>query len=468
MKIITNKTQSKQSNKKFKFLIFFSFFVVFVISIFFIFRKLRNENRSENEKEKKFENDNKIKNGKFNYDYYKPVLPLNEDDTIVKPFTKTNYNSSHIRYHFQDLYENRKIFQINYNYLPYTQIDKQKSFEENAKNIYETTGLLNLTKLNIYYNNKNIDTSKFNHIHLAMGFNKDYIVLSVISMASILKTSSPDTYIHFHLALLSDIQYEDLKIIIDLNKINENVEFVFYNSRQAEYDFEEKKAKGGRGLGDYTRILLPEIVNNTNRIIIMDSADIIVQKDLSELYFFDIGNNYFAFALNDIAGKLHDIFIFGRNKFYSNTGICLVNIRKFREDNLYRNAFFATMAYEDLPCPYQDILFMVSNYKFKYWPLNYNCPQFFSDDEINLKDFNSKNMKFWLSYQENSPFRYSKEEMLEASKNPVILHLYANKPFRNYANSNNTLAWINYAKMAGVYNEMKNKYPNVFKRFNLE
>ena len=140
MKIITNKTQSKQTNKKFKILILFSFFVVFVISIFFIFRKLRNENGSENEKGnknekgKKFENDNKIKNGKFNYDYYKPVLPLNEDDTIVKSFTKTNYNSSHIRYHFQDLYENRKIFQINYNYLPYTQIDKQKSFEENAKN----------------------------------------------------------------------------------------------------------------------------------------------------------------------------------------------------------------------------------------------------------------------------------------------------------------------------------------------
>ena len=197
MKIIKNKTESKQKNKKFKFLIFFGFFIVFVISIFFIFRKLRNKNGSKNEKgnekekgkEKEFENDNKIKNGKINYDYYKPVLPLNEDDIIVKSFTKTNYNSSHIRYHFHDLYENRKIFKINYNYLPYTQIDKQKSFEENANNIYESTGLLNLTKLNIYYNNKNIDTSKFNHIHLAMGFDKNYIVLSVISMASILKTA---------------------------------------------------------------------------------------------------------------------------------------------------------------------------------------------------------------------------------------------------------------------------------------
>ena len=174
MKIIKNKTESKQKNKKFKFLIFFGFFIVFVISIFFILRRLRNKNGSENEKgnrnEKEFENDNKIKNGKINYDYYKPVLPLNEDDIIVKSFTKTNYNSSNIRYHFHDLYENRKIFKINYNYLPYTQIDKQKSFEENANNIYESTGLLNLTKLNIYYNNKNIDTSKFNHIHLAMGY----------------------------------------------------------------------------------------------------------------------------------------------------------------------------------------------------------------------------------------------------------------------------------------------------------
>ena len=250
-------------------------------------------------------------------------------------------------------------------------------------------------------------------------------------MASILNTSNPDTYIHFHLALIDDMKYVDLKPIIDLNKINGKVEFVFYNSKQVEYDFEEKRTKGWRGLGDYTRLLLPEIVNNTNRIIIMDCADIIVQKDLSELYFFDIGDNYFVFSLEDIAGKFDNTFIFGRNNFYPNTGICLANIRKFREDNLYKNAFFAAIAYENLPCPYQDILLMISNYKFKYWPLNYNCPQFFDDNEC---------IEHWLSIQKNSPFRYSKEELLEASKNPVIIHLYFNKPFRNLANSKNTLA----------------------------
>jgi len=79
---------------------------------------------------------------------------------------------------------------------------------------------LNLTKLNIYYNNKKIDTSKFNHIHLGMGFNKDYMILTIISMASILKSSNPATYIHFHLALLDNMKYVDLKPIVDLNKIN--------------------------------------------------------------------------------------------------------------------------------------------------------------------------------------------------------------------------------------------------------
>ena len=76
-------------------------------------------------------------------------------------------------------------------------------------------------------------------------------------------------------------------------------------------------------------------------------------------------------------------------------------------------------------------------------------------------------MNHWLTFQENSPFRYSKKELIEASLDPVIIHLYASKPFWNLANDNNTLMWINYSKMAGVFNEMKQKYPDVFKRFNM-
>ena len=275
------------------------------------------------------------------------MLPFNKEDIIVKHFTNIYYNPSNIRYHFHnDLYENRKIFKINYNFLIYTKINKKISFDENAKKILLSAGILNLTKLYIYYNNKDIDTSKFNHIHLGIVFDKNYIFLTAISMASILNTSSPYTYIHFHLFLVNNIQYAYLKLIISLNKINKNVEFVFYNGKQVEYDFGERGKKEMRGVGDYARILIPEIVNNTNKIIIIDSADIIAKKDLSELYYFDIGDNYFVFSLENMAGRFHKYYIFSRNNFYPNSGVCLINVRKFREDNLYKIAFFSSLAYK--------------------------------------------------------------------------------------------------------------------------
>ena len=156
---IKNKTKQKQLFKNIKNLIYLYFFFVVLI---FIFIKLREQFKG-----------NKGKMETSFYNYEKQFLPLNKDDIIVKPFNKTYYNPSNIRYRFQDLYENRKIFKLNYDYLPYTKINKQLSFDENAKYIYENTGILNLTKLNIYYYNQDINTSNFNHIHIGMAFDKN-------------------------------------------------------------------------------------------------------------------------------------------------------------------------------------------------------------------------------------------------------------------------------------------------------
>ena len=34
----------------------------------------------------------------------------------------------------------------------------------------------------------------------------------------------------------------------------------------------------------------------------MDAGDVIVQKDISEIYYFNLGNNYFGWILEDVAG----------------------------------------------------------------------------------------------------------------------------------------------------------------------
>ena len=62
--------------------------------------------------------------------------------------------------------------------------------------------MLNVTKLDYFYYNKKLKNySNYNHINLSTAFDKDYIYLSSVSFASILNTSNPNTFIHFHLII---------------------------------------------------------------------------------------------------------------------------------------------------------------------------------------------------------------------------------------------------------------------------
>ena len=395
-----------------------------------------------------------------------PKLPeTKEENHIKKDYNKTYYNSSNIRYHFEDLYYNRKLFLIDYDYHPYQQINKQLSFDENANHIFETTGMLNITKLELYYNDVELNIENFNQIHISMAFDVNFILLSSISIVSILNNSNSDTFIHFHI-ILNKCTYKDIKPIINLKKINNRVSFIFYNGKQAEYDFDKGNSIGYRGIGEYTRLLIPEIVNNTNKILILDSGDLFANKDLSEIFFFELNDNYFAFSLEDIAGKVVRDFYLFQNKFYFNGGVTLVNIRKFKEDGLYKAAFFTSMAYSSFECPYQDILLLISNFKFKYFPLNYNCRQFYQNkSEFINNNYKSGELNYWLDLQKFSPFKHSKEELVNAALNPVIIHLYKTKPFKNNANEEFQKMWINYANMTGLLEKIKEKYPLPFRKF---
>ena len=56
-----------------------------------------------------------------------------------------------------------------------------------------------------------------------------------------------------------------MKPIIDLKEINENVNFIFYDGKQVEYDFSIFGNKESRGIGDYAKFLIPEIENNKTK-----------------------------------------------------------------------------------------------------------------------------------------------------------------------------------------------------------
>ena len=379
----------------------------------------------------------------------------------IKPYKISNYNKSHIRYNFQNIFYSRKLFKINYSFLPYINIDKSIPYEQNAWNIYVSNGILNITKLDYYYNSIDINTFDLNHIHISMAFDNNYLDLSTISMASILNTSNNDTYIHFHILCLN-FEYKDIQKIIQLKRINKNIDFTFYNAQQAEYDFGEMAKRDYRGIGNYAKILAPEIVNNTKKILVIDSGDTIAQKDVSEIFYYDLGDNYFGFTLDIITGnyKNKNDFFFS-NKLYPNTGVCLINVALFKKDELYKKAFFITRSYNNLPTPQQDIIISIAIYKFKYMPLNFNCLPFYDKSiQKNLINNNNKTklIELYLKLQNYTPYKYTYEEILDAVLDPVIYHFYKNKITKSSICNKYTYQFINYSKLTGFYKEIKSKY----------
>ena len=155
--------------------------------------------------------------------------------------------------------------------------------------------------------------------------------------------------------------------------------------------------------------------------------------------------------------------IIARNKFYPNGGVCLINVRKFREDNLYKEAFYTSIAYENLPCPFQDILLVISHFKFKFFPLNYNCQQYFNDEEqMKERRIDTKWIQQYIKNQQKSPFKYTLDEIIDAAIDPIINHLYQTKPHLNLANKKQMNKVREYAAMAGVVKKIKKKFPQSF------
>ena len=391
-----------------------------------------------------------------------PIIPIN-DELNVKKYHISKFNLSHPRYNFQEKYNKRKVYKINYSYYPYLNISKKKSYKDNAIYLFNSTGMLNITKFEYFYKKKNIKINilKLNQIHLAMAFDKNYSDLALISIASVLNTSNSDTYIHFHI-LGINFGFNEIKKIIDLRKINNKVEFIFYNAKQVEYDFDRAK-KERRGFGNYAKILCPQIVNNTNKILILDSGDIISQKDLSEVYFYDIGDNYFGWMLEICAGyylKYEDKFM--TYNFHPNAGVFLVNIRLFRKDELYKKAVFLGKSYHSFECPVQEILLTITNYKFKYIPLNYNVNLYYEHEEDKLLKRNISSIKTWLRVQRFSPHKYTFNEIVDAMSDPVIHHFYIGKMQHQSRCNKYVFQCLKYVKLAGIYEKIKLKYPKPF------
>lgn len=315
-------------------------------------------------------------------------------------------------------------------------INKSISYDENGKELYLKNNIINFNLLDkLYYGVNTSNFSDYNNIHITLCVNEEYHILASLTIASILKSAYNNSYIHFHIIALNNLNFQVMKKIYSLkSNINNNTEFIFYNGKQVEEDFELGIKNSTRGAIDYGRLLISELINDIDKVISIDIGGIFVENDLFELYNQDL--DYLGYlGVEDAYPRCFLESIFNHKERYVNGGVILLNVKKWKEMNLYKyivKMFKYILTQTPLYDPYADIMNDFLPWcSTGYMPLKYN----FQDNiEINqTKEENDGSIT-----EKQCSYYFGKEIIvLEAKKNVVIRNIFMHKKYKDIEKINN-------------------------------
>jgi lipopolysaccharide biosynthesis glycosyltransferase len=343
---------------------------------------------------------------------------------------------------------------INQNFIYLSKYDKK------GIKIFKSTGKLSFNELDeIIYGTK-IDYSKFNNIHIAMSFDNDYYLLSSVTIASLLKNANKSTYIHIHIITVENFLYETMKKLNSLKyKINNNTEFIFHDGSMAEIDFGYQTKSEPYGVGEYARLMSPELINDTDRILVTDSGDLFIEKDLYELYNYPLDDKLIKGIVDPYTKCFQDYYFFKKENYF-NGGVLLLNSKKWREMGIYQDIvnFYNSFKYKGrLPTPIQDILnTFFPSLAVGTLPLRYNFQGFY-DIKASRED-NEYSTFSNIFNLECSLFKGRDDILTEEEKNLVIRHNNKLKVHNGESTYELIQKWGYYVNLTGFYDEICSKY----------
>ena len=248
-------------------------------------------------------------------------------------------------------------------------------------------------------------------IEIVLCVDHRFIMPAGVMIYSVCKNNKNED-VRFHVVVDESVTEEDKD---DLREVAERYVVQFYkvDSRA----FSSMPLLPNLTHAAYYRLLIPQILpGDINKVLYLDS-DIIVRHSLLSLWETDI-DGYAVAAVNDFLESI--IRTYNRLKYppylgYFNSGVLLLNLKYWRANDVHSEIIsFMKNHYEDILFCDQDILNYVLRERKKCLPIKYNLQTCF------------------LLVLDRCDFDYWKYEhdVLEARKDPVILHYTYTKPWQ--------------------------------------
>lgn len=268
----------------------------------------------------------------------------------------------------------------------------------------------------------------YNEVNVGSSLDPNFILKTIITTTSVIDSQKSTTKLRLHFSVVNNFKPKDMIKIYSLRySLREDVEFNFYDASRVERDLISISRKGP---GLAAKLLLPQLVeDNVKRLILIDNGDVLVLRDLSEMYNWDMKNNIYM-GSPDIAvgvfGKISNQIL----KVYINVGHYLIDIQKVKEKNMY-NLFLKNKYVYKTIWAEQLMLNDIANGEIGYLPVEFGLAQPFGDDKLFYKRKSKstvyKQYNTTMMSKESNFLPKTYEEFLHHAYDPVIFHSWCGK-----------------------------------------
>ena len=322
-----------------------------------------------------------------------------------------------------------------------------------VEQIYKKNGFVNINELDdqILKKENEYNNSGINEINIGIQIDPNYILQSMITCASILDSQKDNTKIRFHYAVVLNFTVLDMLKIYSLrNKIRHDAEFNFYNASQVEKDLDGLNIKGP---GAVAKHLLPQLLpDDVKKLLVFDTGDLLVLKDLTEQYNWDMKDNLYVGVPGRKIGK-KSLITKQIYKNYINIGSYLINVTKVKSENMYKK-FVKYKDYYHSNIGDQDLLNDISIGKVGMYNIKFGTHSPFKNDNTPyIPSFNHIN-KNLIQYIPQNITEYLKSGYIS----PVI-HQWNGKWIKGSGLTLYRRIAQYYIRYAGIWEETCEKYP---------
>jgi len=364
--------------------------------------------------------------------------------------SKNNYNISLYNLQIDNNHQNQSL-DLNMEYF------QEKIYEFYIKNDYVNLNEIEskIDKGRLY----NLDNDKKNIINFGFQLDPNYILRAMITLGSIMESQKSTTKIKFHFAVVLNFDIKAMLKIYSLRKrLREDVEFIFYNARRVETDL---KGLNTKGPGAVAKLLLPQLLpNDIDRLLVFDTGDLLIIKDLSEAYNWNISGYLYAGvparsigSYAKISKKAFDIYI--------SVGSFLINVKRVKEENMYEKFIKYKNYYSNSSIGDQNLLNDVAFGKITYLPFKFGmiCPYLNDKDAENTKKETIYSYTKIIRYKDKYTFLpKTEEELLKMGYNPSVIHHMHSKWMHGQGLTVYRKLVQYYIKLAGIWNEICKEY----------